>query len=79
MTRLLLILLTLIAGWTHAQQPLPAEQAFRLTAQRLDAHTLEARWEIAPGYYLYRNKFRFETDPATARLGRAGVSCRTTA
>lgn len=69
MTRLLLVLLTLIAGWTHAQQPLPAEQAFRLTAHRLDAHTLEARWEIAPGYYLYRNKFRFEADPASARLG----------
>ena len=38
---------------------LPAEQAFRFSARALDDRTLEARFAIADGYYLYRDKFRF--------------------
>jgi len=45
---------------------LPADQAFRLSARALDAHTLEARFDIADGYYLYRDKMRFRTDPISA-------------
>ena len=70
MQRLLLLALLLITGLAAGQQPLPAEQAFRLTVQRPDSATIEARWEIAPGYYLYRNKFSFEAEPAAARLGQ---------
>lgn len=43
---------------------LPADQAFSLTTRVTDA-TLEASWRIARGYYLYRDKFKFEAlDPA---------------
>jgi thiol:disulfide interchange protein DsbD len=48
---------------------LPPEQAFRLTALALPAGLLELRYTVAPGYYLYRDKFRFEAG-ATA-LGTA--------
>lgn len=38
---------------------LPPEQAFRFAARALDDRTLEARFTIADGYYLYRDKLRF--------------------
>ncbi len=45
--------------------------AFRPTARALDATTIEVRYQIAKGYYLYRDKFRFVVEPATIRLGPA--------
>jgi len=42
---------------------LPPEEAFRFSARAIDARTLEARFDIADGYYLYRDKFAFETGP----------------
>ena len=45
----------------HAQEePLDPEAAFSLSARAIDANTLEARWKIADGYYMYRDKFKFE-------------------
>ncbi len=38
---------------------LPPEQAFRFAARTLDNRTLEARFTIADGYYLYRDKLKF--------------------
>ncbi|HET9748086.1 MAG TPA: protein-disulfide reductase DsbD N-terminal domain-containing protein [Casimicrobiaceae bacterium] len=46
---------------------LPADQAFRLSVRALDARTLEARFDIAQGYYLYRDKMHFSTDPVSAQ------------
>jgi len=40
--------------------PLDVDQAFIFSAQAQDANTLLARWEIAEGNYLYRDKIRFE-------------------
>ncbi len=37
---------------------LDADQAFQVIANMLDPLTLELHWTIAPGYYLYRDKFR---------------------
>lgn len=36
---------------------LPAEQAFVPSVTALDPFTLAVRWDIAPGYYLYRKDF----------------------
>ncbi len=35
---------------------LPADEAFVLDALALEAGQIEARWLIAPGYYLYRHR-----------------------
>ncbi len=35
---------------------LPAEQAFRFTASVEDPGHLRLQWQVAPGYYMYRNK-----------------------
>lgn len=39
---------------------LEPDKAFALTTRVVDGKTLEASWKIAPGYYMYRDKFQFE-------------------
>jgi thiol:disulfide interchange protein DsbD len=51
------------AGLPTEPQLLPPEQAFRLSARALDARTLEIRYDVADGYYLYREKLAFSVDP----------------
>jgi len=68
--------LAAIVPVAQAAEPLEAEQAFHLTARALDAKTIEARWDIAPEYYLYRHMFRFEatsTNAATVQLGEPDI------
>jgi thiol:disulfide interchange protein DsbD len=56
---------TSMAG--HAQPtPLPPDKAFRFTARALNPQTVEARFNIADGYYLYRDKVRFVVEPKMA-------------
>jgi len=38
---------------------LPVEKAFMFKASRLDANTINAHWDIAEGYHLYKDKFEF--------------------
>lgn len=52
---------------------LPPEQAFRLSARALDERTIEARFEVMDGYYLYRDKLRFALDPGMADLVPASL------
>ena len=60
----LLLLLSCSAG---AAEPdlLEPEKAFRFSARLLDANQVEVRYEIAPGYYMYRDKFQFDATPAS--------------
>ncbi len=49
---------------------LEPDQAFLLSAEVTPAgDTLLARWEIAEGYYLYRDKFSFTSEAADPTLG----------
>lgn len=48
--------------------PLPPEKAFRFSAKLVGGQTVEARFMIADGYYLYRDKIRFAVEPAAAGL-----------
>ncbi|MEO8142812.1 MAG: protein-disulfide reductase DsbD N-terminal domain-containing protein [Betaproteobacteria bacterium] len=41
---------------------LDPRDAFRLSARAIDARTAEVEFRIAQGYYLYRDRFRFESD-----------------
>ncbi len=47
---------------------LPPEEAFRFSARALDERTIEARFAVADGYYLYRDKMRFAVTPDAAAL-----------
>ena len=41
---------------------LPPERAFRLSARALDDRTVEVRFAITDGYYLYRDRMHFVLD-----------------
>lgn len=41
---------------------------FSFFAQVKEANTLDVSWQIAEGYYLYRDKIRFEIDNPTLRI-----------
>lgn len=43
---------------------LPPSRAFRLEVSRPQADRVHIRWTIAEGYYLYRQRLRFEAAPA---------------
>jgi len=47
------------AGLPVQPKLLPPEQAFRLSARALDPSTIEARFDVADGYYLYRDRIHF--------------------
>ncbi|HYP67140.1 MAG TPA: protein-disulfide reductase DsbD [Thiobacillaceae bacterium] len=61
-------LLGLAALPARSDDFLDPDEAFRFSVKALDNHTLQARWLIADGYYLYNNKFKF--DLQGAKLGR---------
>ena len=65
----LVALVGTVAMAATAAELLPAEQAFRFSARALDDHTLEARFAIVDGYYLYRDKFKFVATPDGAVIG----------
>ena len=58
-------MLALIMAGAVAQAPdlLEPERAFRFSARPLDAATVEVRFAIADGYYLYRDKLKLGLEP----------------
>lgn len=48
---------------------LPAERAFAFSVRAVDEKTVEARFAIADGYYLYRDKFKFAVSPGALASG----------
>ncbi len=58
----------------HAEEFLDPEVAFKFSARALDANTLEARWQIADGYYMYRDKFKFAVEGASLGAPRMPAS-----
>ncbi len=50
---------------------LEPEQAFRFSARMIDRSNAEVRYEIAPGYYMYREQFAFKA--RGARLGKPAI------
>ncbi|MBF0219585.1 MAG: protein-disulfide reductase DsbD [Gammaproteobacteria bacterium] len=52
---------------------LPAEEAFIIEAGETSATTLQLRWRIAEGYYLYRHAFKFATSTPGIALGEVEI------
>ena len=69
--RLILIILLVLCGVARAAEPelLEPDKAFRFAARLKDERTIEVTYQIAPGYYLYRDKFRFTLAPADVKPG----------
>jgi len=69
-------LFCLIPLWSHAVEEgelLEAEKAFAASAKVIDGKTIELRYQIANGYYLYHDKFKFQIEPSDAGLGAAQI------
>ena len=73
--RLILMLFLCSVQFAAAAQPelLDPEMAFRFSARVLDASNIEVRYQIADGYYLYRERFAFAAEPAGVKLGPAQI------
>ena len=57
-------------GWAaSADDLLEPEKAFRLSARALDPTAVEVRFDIADGYYMYRDRFGFAVAAGVATLG----------
>jgi thiol:disulfide interchange protein DsbD len=71
LTRAVILLLLALILPARAAEPdlLEPDKAFRFSARVLGPDALEVRYQIASGYYLYRDKFRFTVQPATVELG----------
>jgi thiol:disulfide interchange protein DsbD len=85
MKRILFLLLLLVASSVQArpglldslgfsddiETPPDVDEAFAFSAQNQDEQSLLARWDIAEGNYLYRNKIHFEIEDKsnTVKLG----------
>ncbi len=67
--RILFLLFSLLVSLAHAEEFLDPAVAFKPSVRALDGQTLEVSYEIAKGYYLYRDKFRFTVDGDSATLG----------
>ncbi|MBD3609937.1 MAG: hypothetical protein HUJ30_05250, partial [Gammaproteobacteria bacterium] len=56
----LLLLLALLAGFqaqaNEDEELLDPEVAYKISVKAIDANTIRASWEIADGYYMYRDK-----------------------
>ena len=70
MLRWLFLLLLPLGLVAQAEEFLDPMIAFKPTVKALDGSTAEVRFEIAKGYYLYRDKFRFRAEPESITLGQ---------
>ena len=73
--QLFLLYIFCFSALVSAAQPelLDPEKAFRFSARVLDASNIEVRYQIADGYYLYRERFAFTAEPAGVKLGEARI------
>ena len=72
---LLAAIVAFVSTSARAADPefLPPEKAFTFSAVMTSPDLIELRWGIAPGYYMYREQFRFETVPAGTVLGEPQI------
>ena len=60
-----------LAAAAAAEAFLPPEQAFRFSARALDKGSVEISFDVADGYYMYREPFSFAAEEASVQLGAA--------
>ncbi|MDX1606224.1 MAG: protein-disulfide reductase DsbD [Candidatus Competibacterales bacterium] len=66
---LLLLILAVPAAALQPEDLLRAEQAFALSVQAAGPEQVVAEWDIAEGYYLYRDRFGFSSGTPGVRVG----------
>jgi thioredoxin:protein disulfide reductase len=72
----LLLTLTLVPGLATAlfeDDLLDPDEAFAIEAEAIDGNTLRISWNIADGYYMYREQFRFTPESSGLELGEPRI------
>lgn len=75
LARLALTALFAVGALTASQPSLAAEdfleqdKAFAISATPVDDKTVEVKFNIAEGYYMYKERFKFEAAPGAVKLG----------
>ena len=68
---LTMLLVAAISGLAHAESDLlEPDVAFRFSAKVVDANLIQVRYQIADGYYLYRERFRVAGEPDSVKVGK---------
>jgi len=57
------------ASLSNSADFLPVHEAFKLSLVKADAQSVKLRFVATDGYYLYRHRFQFRTEPADVALG----------
>ncbi|MYM28835.1 protein-disulfide reductase DsbD [Duganella sp. CY15W] len=60
----LLALIALLLQPARAQEFLDPSEAFKFSARMVDGHTVAVTFQIADGYYMYRERFKFSAQGA---------------
>lgn len=61
------------AALSNSAEFLPVREAFKLSLVQSDAQSIKLRFVAAEGYYLYRHRFQFRTEPADIALDQAVI------
>ncbi|MEN5237685.1 MULTISPECIES: protein-disulfide reductase DsbD [Pseudomonas] len=61
------------ASLSNSADFLPVHEAFKLSLVQADAQTIKLRFVATDGYYLYRHRFQFRTEPADIALGAPNI------
>jgi thiol:disulfide interchange protein DsbD len=64
---------TLSGALNNSSEFLPVREAFRLDVIERTPSAIKLQFIAADGYYLYRHRFQFHTDPADVALGAAQI------
>jgi thiol:disulfide interchange protein len=59
-----------ITSANAADDLLPPEQAFAISARFRDAKTIELNYKIADGYYMYRKRFRVASESPAFKIAK---------
>ncbi|HCX88838.1 MAG TPA: thiol:disulfide interchange protein [Gammaproteobacteria bacterium] len=70
LSALLLSVTTLPLGAQDSDDLLEPERAFAFSTEVVSPEEVAVTWDIAPGYYMYLDKFRFDADPAGAAIAQ---------
>ena len=66
----LLLTISSVTGWAQDDELLEPDQAFAMQAPVVEGNSISLTWKIAPDYYLYQNKFKFDLEGADSDLAR---------
>jgi len=61
------------ASLSNAADFLPMHEAFKLSLIQADAQSIKLRFVATDGYYLYRHRFNFRTEPADVAVGTPNI------